>query len=154
MALEKWSPLRELDTMRREMDRIWEELFPSVRRPFVEARGRKPEGGTAVPAIDIIDKNEEIIIVAEMPGVAKENVDISLQENTLTIKGEIKDTEEFKDENYYYSERAYRSYLRSIDIPFKINPDNMKANLNNGLLYIHVQKAVEVQPKKIKVEIS
>lgn len=152
MALEKWNPLRELESMRREMDRIWEDLFPARRAE--PARWKPSEKGAATPAIDIIDKNNEVVVRAEMPGVKKEDIDISFQDNALTVKGEIKEDDGVKDENYAYSERNYRYYARSISIPFKVNPDRIKASLKDGLLTIQFPKAEELQPKKISVEVA
>lgn len=153
MPLEKWHPLKELEGMRKEMERIWDEVFPAQRRVTPEWRGQTAKG-TAVPPIDIIDRADEVLVKAEMPGVTRENIDISLQENTLTIKGEIKDGDEEKAENCTYCERDYRYYARSINIPFKITSDRIKANLKDGILYIHLPKAVEAQPRKITVEVS
>lgn len=154
MALEKWHPLKELETMRREMDRIWADLFPVTQR--VEAPWRKPSAGKSIayPAIDVIDRDEEVLVRAEMPGVSKENIDISMQEKTLTIKGEIKEETGDKEENYTYSERNYRAYMRSINIPCKITADRISATLKDGLLSIRLPKAKEAQPKKITVEVS
>ncbi|MBI5641976.1 MAG: Hsp20/alpha crystallin family protein [Deltaproteobacteria bacterium] len=155
MPFEKWNPLRELEVMKREMDRIWEDVFSTPRR--VDIPWKKPpekeRGGVASPAIDILDRNEEVIVRAEMPGVVKEDIDVSMQENTLTIKGEIRDEME-KGGEFSYSERNYKYYSRSVNIPFKIQPDRIRAALKDGLLSIHIPKAMEVQPKKINVEIS
>ena len=114
MALEKWHPLRELEGMRKEMDRIWDGLFPTHRSPFLEMPWLQPGAGkgAAVPPIDIIDNETEVIVKAEMPGVGKESVELSFHDGTLTIKGEIKEEKETKEENYYHTERRFRSELR------------------------------------------
>lgn len=155
MALEKWNPVKELESMRREMDKIWGELFPAGRRGILDMPWRRAavEKGVATPAIDIVDKGPELLVLAEMPGVSKENTEISLQENTLTIKGKIMG-EEIKQDEYYYSERGYCCYERSIDIPFKINAEKIKASLKDGVLTVHLPKAEEVLPKKIRVEVA
>lgn len=155
MPLDKWNPLKELDTMRREMDRIWEDLFPSRR---AEAPWKRPataqDQGTVTPAIDIIDRAQEIVIRAEMPGVKKDDIDISLQDGTLTIKGEVKEEETQKEGNYTYSERNYRFFARSLNIPFKIRQDGIKATLKDGVLSVELPKVLEEQPRKITVEVS
>lgn len=157
MSLEKWSPLRELESMRREMDKIWEDLF-TTRRPLVDIPWKRTaaaeKNGVATPAIDIIDRPEEVIVKAEMPGVAKEDIDISMQENTLGIKGEIKEEAAKEGEHYSYTERNYRCFARSINIPFKVEAAKIKATLKDGLLSIHLPKAQEVVPRKINVEVS
>lgn len=155
MTIEKWHPLRELETMRREMDRIWDEVFPTIRRP-IEGPWRKITGekGVATPAIDIIDKEKELVVKADMPGVAKDDVDITLREDVLTISGAVKAEAETKEENYFYSERSYTSFSRSVNIPFKIDPDKIKASLRDGVLTVTLPKAEEIRPKKIKVGVE
>lgn len=156
MTIEKWSPLKELDGMRTEMDRIWEELLPSVRRPVIESPWRRlvTDKAVGVPPVDIIDRTKEVVVRAEMPGVSKDDLDISLKENTLTIRGTVNATGKEESEEYYYSERSYRTYERSVSIPFKINPNEIKASLKDGVLSVHIAKAAEVQPRKIKVEVD
>lgn len=155
MPIDKWNPLKELESMRREMDRIWEDLFPSRR---AEAPWKRPvvpqEQGTVTPAIDIIDRADEIVVRAEMPGVKKDDIDISLQDGTLTIKGEVKEEAGPKEGNYTYSERNYRFFARSLNIPFKISQEGIKATLKDGVLSVQLPKVVEEQPKKITVEVS
>jgi HSP20 family protein len=153
MALEKWHPLKELETMRRDMDRIWEDLFPVAKRVESPWRKANADKGVAYPAIDIIDWDAEIVVRAEVPGVKKDDIDISLQEGTLTIKGEIKE-ENGGQETCSYSERNYSSYLRSINIPFKIKADGITARLKDGILSIHLPKAMEAETKKITIEAS
>lgn len=156
MTIERWSPFRELESMRREMDRVWEELFPASRRAVMESPLVKPfmQKGTVSPAIDIIDKGSEVVVKADMPGAEKDKIEISMQENTLTIKGEVKTEAEVKEDQYYYSERGYKAYSRSVHIPFKIDADKIKAAFKNGILTVHLPKAEEIQPKKIKVEVA
>ena len=155
MALEKWHPLKELESMRREMDRMWDELFPASRRFLSELPWRgAAEKAAIAPAIDIVDRPNEVIVKAEMPGVAKDDIEISVQENSLTISGRIQAEKEAKEENYYYRERGYNSYSRTVEIPFKVSPEKIKAGLKDGILTIHLPKAEEVQPKRIKVEVG
>lgn len=154
MTLERWNPFKELESMRREMDRIWVELFPAQRR--AEPSWRKPSGdkGTATPAIDIIDRPDEVLVKAELPGVKKEDIEISFQDSTLSIRGEIKEDEETKAENYSYSERDYRYYARAVAIPFKVSQDKISAALKDGILTIHLPKVQEEQAKKITVNVQ
>lgn len=156
MPIDKWNPLKELDAMRREMDRIWEDIFPARKLDLWKRPPAAQEGSaaTATPAIDVIDRNGEVVVKAEMPGVAKEDIDISLHENTLTIRGEVKEGSETKDGNYSYSERNYRYFARAINIPFKIRQEGIKAALRDGVLTISLPKVLEEQPRKITVEVS
>ncbi len=154
MTIERWHPFKELETMRREMDRLWEEFFPTTRREVVGSPWRrlKAEEGVAVPPVDVVDTGEEILIKAEMPGVDKDHVDISIHDNTVSIKGDVSEDRKYKEEDYYIAERSYRSFSRSINIPVKIDADKVKANLKDGILELHLPKAEETKPRKIKVE--
>lgn len=152
MALEKWHPLAELEHMRKEMERIWEEFSPSSRR--LMPRLWHEDTGAIAPTLDVIDRGEEILVRVELPGVAKENIDISAVENALTVKGAIKEEKEYKDEDFIRKERNYRSFTRTVAIPVKIKPAGIKANLKDGILNVHLPKAEETRPKKIKVEVA
>lgn len=156
MPLEKWNPLRELETMRREMDRIWDDVFPSRKMvlPWKRQPGAQAESGAATPAIDVIDKNDSVVVKAEMPGVSKESIDVTLEDNVITLRGELREESDLKEGNYAYSERNYRYFLRAISIPFKIRRDGIKASLKDGVLSVFLPKAVEEQTKKITVEVS
>jgi HSP20 family protein len=106
------------------------------------------------PAVDMYDKKDEIVVKAEVPGVEKENINISLTEDKLTIKGEIKKEEEVKEEDYYYSERSYGSFVRTLTLPAKVQEDKVKASFSNGILEIHLPKAEESKPKEIKIGVT
>lgn len=156
MSIEKWHPIKELDNIRRDFDRVWEEMFPVSRRtfldmPFVRSAART---GEAVPAIDLIDEEKELILKANMPGVKKEDLDVSLQEDTLHIKGESHEKVEKKDEDFFYSERSTASYSRSILLPCKVNEDKIKASLKDGVLTINMPKSEEHKAKRTKVDVS
>jgi len=94
------------------------------------------------------------VVKAEIPSVEKENVRISLSDNMLTIKGETKKEEEVKEEDYYYSERSYGSFARTLSLPSKVKSDKIKASFKNGILEIHLPKAEEAKPKEIKIEVK
>lgn len=152
MSIVKWSPFRELETMRRDMERLFEELFEPVVR-----RGRwitKREHGVVVPNVDMYDRKNEIVVKAEIPGVEKENIDLKITDNNLTIKGEIKKEEEVKEEDYYSCERSYGSFTRTIALPSEVDSLKAKATFKNGILEITLPKKEEAKPKEIKIEVS
>lgn len=154
MFIEKWQPLKELENMRREMDRILEEIIPTHLRHSGEDWKRDAEKRNATPAIDIIEKNGDTVIKAELPGVAKEDISIALQEDILSIRGEIKGEPDVKDEQYTYRERNYKAYSRSIKIPFKVNQEKIAASLKDGILTVTLPKAEDLKPKKIAINIG
>lgn len=155
MSLERWHPLNELEAMRREMDRIWRDVF-TPRRPAPDVYIKRGEGaeGAAIPPVDIIDREKEILVKAEMPGVKKEDVSVSLEDSTLSIRGEVKEKKEEEGQRYAYAERKHRTFMRSINLPVKVAHDRITAAIRDGLLYVHLPKLEEEQTRKIKIDIS
>ncbi len=153
MSIVKWSPMKELEEMRRDMDRLFEEFFEPFRR-----RRRwwpKPsEAGVVVPSIDMYDRKNEIVVKAEIPGVDKKDIDLTITKDSLTLKGEVKREEEVKEEDYYACERSYGSFTRTIALPVEVDSEKAKATFKNGVLEIILPKKEEAKPKEIKVEVA
>jgi len=139
----RWDPWRDLMAMHTELNRLFERTFSP------EQQGVRPAGWT--PAVDMFEKDNAIVVHAELPGIKAEDIDISIVENNLLIKGERKLKEEIKEENYYRLEQSYGSFERAIQLPVKVNADDVSADFNNGVLEINLPKAEEVKPKQIKV---
>jgi HSP20 family protein len=151
MSIVKWSPLKELEEMRKDMDRLFEDFFaPAGRR----RRWIKPEMGIVVPSIEMYDRKNEIVLKAELPGVGKEDIDLTITKDSLTLKGEVKKEEEVKEEDYYAAERSYGSFTRTIALPVEVNSEKAKASFKNGVLEIVLPKREEAKPKEIKIEVS
>ena len=152
MSIVKWSPLKELEEMRKDMDRLFDEFFSPVTR---RRRGwLKPEMGVIVPNIEMYDRKNEIVLKAELPGVSKENIDLTITKDSITLKGEVKKEEEIKEEDYYASERSYGSFTRTIALPAEVDSEKSKASFKNGVLEIVLPKREEAKPKEIKIEVS
>lgn len=141
-----WRPFRELEAMERRFSDIlsWP-LLPAVWR-----RIPTMEMGWA-PAIDVFEKEDKFVVKAELPGMKEEDIDISVVGNTLTIKGERNAESKIEEDNYYYCERSYGSFSRSIDIPSNVNAQKIEANYEDGILEVSLPKTPEVKPKKISV---
>ncbi|NOX19651.1 MAG: Hsp20/alpha crystallin family protein [Nitrospirae bacterium] len=152
MSIVKWSPMKELEEMRRDMERLFDEFFEPMRRR--RWWGKPIAEGVIVPNIELIDKKDELIAKIEIPGVDKKDIDLTITENTMTVKGEIKKEEEFKEEDYYVSEIRYGSFSRTIPLPVEIDSDRAKASYKNGILEVVLPKKEEAKPKEIKVEVS
>ncbi len=152
MSIVKWSPFKELEDMRRDMERLFGEFFEPT--PMRRRLWPKLEIGVIVPNVDMYDRKNEIVVKAELPGVEKENVDITITENNLTIKGERKKDEEMKEEEYYSREMSYGSFTRTISLPVEVDSSKAKATFKNGILEIALPKKEEAKPKEIKVEVS
>ncbi len=150
MALMRWTPGRELDRFRREIDRIFDEFFSEERFPALFGA----QEGFLFPALDVYDEGDKIVVKAELPGVDKNDLEIVVKDNELIIKGEKKKEEEVKEENYYYSERTFGKFVRSIRLPVEIKADEVKARFKNGVLEIELPKVEEARPKEIKVQVE
>ena len=146
MTLVRWSPFRNLVSIQDEMNRMFNSYF-----------GRLPEEedqGMWYPAVDISESTDEITVKAEVPGMKKEDIKISIQDNILTLKGEkIKENEE-KEKNYHRIERNYGVFERSFSLPVSIQMDKVKAKYQDGILMISLPKSEEAKPKEIDVAVN
>ena len=145
-GLMPWRPFRELG----EMERRFEDILG---RPFLPAVWRRipmVEMGWA-PSIEVFEKEDKLVVKAELPGMKEEDIDISVVGDTLTIKGERKAESEVKEEDYYCCERSYGSFSRSIAVPSSVDANKIEANYEDGVLEVSLPKAPEVKPKKVTV---
>jgi len=128
------------------MDRLFEDSFvrPSRFWPDRLGRGELP--------IDMYQTANEVIVKASLPGVKPEEVDISITGDTLTIKGEHKEEQEVKQEDYFRKERYYGAFSRSLVLPVQVQSDKAEATFENGILTLTLPKAEEVKPKQIKIK--
>jgi HSP20 family protein len=139
MTLIKFEPLRELETLSQRMQRYFED-FPLF--------GLEHNGGFS-PRIDISEDDKNIFVEAEIPGVKKDELKLTLHDNILTIKGEKKKESEKRDKNYYRSERSYGSFQRSITLPVEVDSNKVDAKFDNGTLILKIEK---LQPTPVKVK--
>lgn len=139
----RWDPYREMISMRRAMDRLMESTLDD-------------EGHTAAPnwglALDVVEDENAYIVRASVPGVKPEEIDITFNNGTLTIKGEVKVEHEEQKGQYHLRERRYGNFARSISLPTGIDANHIQAESNNGVLTLHLPKAEEVKPKRIAVQ--
>ena len=117
-----------------------------------ELRNRWLEGGEWSPLVDVMDKKDKIIAKAELPGVDKKDIKITLSDNILTIRGERKEEQETKKEDYYCSERVQGNYSRTIALPVEVDSKKIKASFKNGVLEVILPKAEKVTPKEIEIK--
>lgn len=146
MAIVRWEPFGELMSLRQAMDQLVGERFVRPSHLF------EVMGWEVQPLIDVYQTPTEVVVKASLPGVEPEGVEISIVENTLTIKGESKGGEEVKDEDYLYKEIHSTSFIRSIALPGAVDPNKAEAASENGVLTITIPKAEEAKPKKVEVK--
>ena len=144
-SLSTWSPLRELEDMERHFEDVFGRTWPGM---WSRAT---PTERAWLPAIDVFEKNGKFVVRAEVPGMKKEDINISVEGDMLIIKGERKTSEEIKEENYYQSECTYGAFTRSIRIPEAVDASKITAEYEDGILEVTMPKAAGVEPKKIPV---
>jgi HSP20 family protein len=130
---------------------FWAKPFPRLWRPrFARLRSISLEA----PALDVYEQKDDLIVKAEIPGLTKDEIDITLEGNTLMIKGEKKKEEEVKEEDYYRCERTYGAFSRSIDLPVAVQTDKVNASFKNGVLEIRLPKTEEAKKNVVKVKVA
>jgi HSP20 family protein len=144
-TLTRWEPWRELPTLRRAFDRFFEEPFET--RFMLPWRLDEFE-----PAVDVVEDETAYTVKAAMPGVKPEEVEVTLQNNVLTLKGEAKADKEIKEENYHLRERRYGSFMRSLTLPAAVKAEQIEATHEDGVLTVRLPKMEEDKPKKIAIQ--
>lgn len=158
MAIQRWRPGRGV--LRRgpfrELSRWEEEMEDLVGRfvrdwPFPQWSG---EGRGVAPAVDMIDKADEVVLRADLPGLEQKDIEVHVEEGVLTIRGERQAENEVKEANYYVSERWAGSFTRSLSLPPGVDAEKIKASFKNGVLEVHLPKTKEAKGKKIEVKVE
>ena len=146
MAIIRWDPFRDLVTLREKMNRLFEDAFTT-------ARGEEKDMITSswIPSVDIYEDENHLVLTAEVPGIDEKDIEIKIEDNTLSIQGERKMEKETKEENYHRIERAYGSFFRSFTLPNYVEQDKIQAEHENGVLKIMMPKKPELKPRKVKI---
>jgi HSP20 family protein len=144
--LTRWDPFRELYSLQNRMSRLFEEQYGG--------REDSLTAGAFVPAVDIYEDEHSVQLKLEVPGVDSKDLDIKIENNTLTVSGERKFEKEEKEENFRRVERRYGTFTRSFTLPSTVNAEDINANYDNGVLHIRLAKRAEAKPKQIKVNLG
>lgn len=147
-TLVRWEPYRELLNMRHDMDRLFENVFtmPTLWKENGE--------GFMHLDLDVAEQEGKFLVKASVPGIAPEDLDISLSDNVLTIKGETHTETEKEEETYHLRERRSGRFMRSFSLPTLVKEEEIEATYENGVLTLEIPKAEEVKPKKIEVAVK
>ena len=147
MAIVRWmDPFRDVMGIQNRVNRLFEELL-------TRGRGREEglEAGAWIPAVDIYETDDDVVVKAELPGVEKDQVGVEVRGGVLTLRGERKHEKDVKEENYHRIERGCGTFLRSFTLPASVEEDKVSARLTGGVLEIHLPKKAEAKPKQIKI---
>jgi HSP20 family protein len=140
----RWEPAREMMTLREAMDRLFDDAFT---RPFSLANN-----GWSVPAVDMYQTDNEVVVKAALPGIKADEVQINVTGEVLTIKGDTRQENETKEKAYHIREQRWGTFERSLILPTEVIADKAKADFENGILTITLPKAEEVKPKSISIK--
>jgi HSP20 family protein len=145
MAIIRWEPFREIMDLRRSMERLFDDYsYPAAARNTLMESGFIP--------LDIYQTEDAFIVKGSLPGIKPEDVDISITGDTLTIKGETKQEEEVKEENYVCREHRYGTFSRMVALPGELDAGKSEATFDNGVLTLTIPKSEEKKPKQIKIK--
>jgi HSP20 family protein len=141
-----------------EIDRWFDRLAEDFwRRPFPSLFGERwpfPTISLKAPSLDLFEEKDEMVVKADLPGLSKEDIEVTVAGDVVTIKGEKKKEEEIKEKDYYRRERSYGSFARSVQLPCEVKADQIKAQFKDGVLEIRMPKTEEAKKKSIAIQID
>jgi HSP20 family protein len=143
MALVRWDPTRELDSLQSDMNRLFDGFF-----------GARPGNGVArrwIPAMDLVESEDHLVLRADLPGMSEDDLDIEIKDGVLTISGERKDKHEATNEGFYRVERAFGRFSRSLSLPDRIDADRVEASFDRGVLEVRIPKPEESKPHRVAI---
>ncbi len=150
-TLTRWEPIRELNDMRRTMDRMMERFFEEPSGSSFAAFPQRNGNAWHLP-LDIAEDADAYMIKASVPGIDPEQIEITLNDTVLTIKGETSSESESKETNWHLRERRYGSFSRSVTLPTPVNADAVEATNENGVLTLRLPKTEAAKPRKIAIK--
>lgn len=141
MAIVRWDPLKDLISIQERINRMFDDTLAT--------RKNSPQTDW-IPPVDVLETEQDVVLIVEVPGMKEEDIDIQISDNILTIKGERK-LPENAAENYYRLERPYGKFVRSFQLPENVDVNKVKASLKDGILKISIAKSEKEKPKVINV---
>jgi HSP20 family protein len=145
MTITRWYPFRDVATLQNRVNSLFRELNDND-EPVTAA--------SFVPAVDIYEDAQKVVLELEVPGIEEKDLDIRVEDHTLTVKGERKFEAEEKEQNFHRIERRYGSFFRAFTLPTSVDTENVKAGYHAGVLKLELTKKPEAQPKQIKINVE
>jgi HSP20 family protein len=146
MAISRWDPFRDVVALQNRVNSLF--------RDFNDGGEGALTTASFVPAVDIYEDAQKVVLKLEVPGIEEKDLDVRVENNTLIVKGERKFEKEEKEENFHRIERRYGSFYRAFTLPSTVDTENIHASYNAGVLKLELKKKAEAQPKQIKVNIG
>jgi len=150
-----WRPFMDLDRWEGDTERMVDQFFGRTMKPWwPEGWFRSEPMAVNAPSVDVyVDKND-VVISAELPGMNKDDIEVNLSDHMITLKGVKKRKEKVKEENYYYAERTYGSSSRTVELPWDVQGEKVKASFTDGVLVIRLPMAETAKAKSVKVKVE
>jgi HSP20 family protein len=154
-ALRRWDPIEMFDALQEEMDRFWHRPQPFWSGALPTLFGRTSGSGVAwAPRTDIYEKDNALIVKAELPGLKKEEVQVELDDGALVIRGETRSENEIKEDRYYRMERSFGSFYRRIPLSFEVKSEQIQATMKDGVLELRIPRPAETKPEANKISVA
>jgi HSP20 family protein len=147
MAITRWDPFREVVTLQNRVNSLFRDLNLNEGEDPISA-------ASFVPAVDIYEDAQKVVIKLEVPGIDQKDLDIRVENHTLTVKGERKFEAEEKEQNFHRIERRYGSFFRAFTLPSTVDTEHVAATCHAGVLKLELTKKPEAQPKQIKINVE
>lgn len=145
-AITRWDPFHNLSSLQEQVNRLFEGSLPR--------RSDQSALTTWAPAVDIYETENELVLKADLPDVNEKDLDIRIESNILTIKGERKFEEKVKEDNYLRVERTYGTFSRSFSLPSTVDNGSIKAEYKSGVLTVELPKRAESKPRQVKINVT
>jgi HSP20 family protein len=144
MAVVRWDPSRDIDTLQSEFNRLFDSFLGNGTRSAVGAR-------RWVPAMDLVETDDHLVLRADLPGLSKEDVNIEVKDNVLTVSGEREAERRDDADGYYRVERAFGGFSRSLSLPHGVSADGIDAEFADGVLEVRIPKPEERKPHRVEI---
>ena len=151
-SIMRWDPFEEVGTLRRAVDRLFDDVLPGGRAPRTATNGLPAAAWE--PAVEMYETGDDVVVRAEMPSVDPSNVEITVTGDAITIKGSVRREEETKDRSYYRRELRYGSYVRTLRLPAEVKGSDAKATYKDGVLEVKIPKSERAKPATVKVQVA
>ncbi len=145
MAITRWDPFREVVSLQNRVNSLFRNLN----------EGEDPVATAGfVPPVDVYEDSQKVVLKLEVPGIEEKDLDVRVEDHTLTVKGERKFESEEKEENFHRIERRYGTFFRAFTLPSTVDTEHVAASYNAGVLKLELAKKPEAQPKQIKINVA
>jgi len=145
-SITRWEPFRNVSSLQEQVNRLFESTFPH--------KGDESTLTAWAPAVDVYETENELVIKADLPEISEKDLDVRVENNMMTIRGERKFEQQVKEDSYLRMERAYGSFSRSFSLPNTVNTEAINAEYKNGVLTVTLPKRAESKPKQVKINVT